>query len=196
MKRRRAIFGMTVLTGTAIAGIWGGAEFYRQYHFNHDKPDIYLLDRNKDLIAALAETIIPRTDSPGAIDAGVESFIIMMIKECSDVNTQNRFLTGLNELKDYTLTKFGNTFINLKVTERESVLGYFENERMKMQGIFGKVQNRVFGKSFFTLLKELTVQGYCTSEPGATLGLAYIEIPGMYKGCISLDAGQKSWATY
>jgi hypothetical protein len=48
---------------------------------------------------------------------------------------------------------------------------------------------------FFALLKELTVLGYCTSELGATQGLAYLAVPGEYRGCVGLRPGQKSWAT-
>jgi hypothetical protein len=194
MNRRKAIWGMTVLTA-AITGIYGGTEIYRQYHYIHDEPDLTVLDQNKGLISELADTIIPRTDTPGAKDAEVENYIIMIVKECSDVNTQNRFIEGLLELQRFSESKYGKKFELLNTQKREIILAVFEKKEAKMHGLAGKVQNRIFGKSFFTILKELSVQGYCTSEPGATLGLRYLDIPGSYNGCIPFVAGQKSWAT-
>jgi hypothetical protein len=48
---------------------------------------------------------------------------------------------------------------------------------------------------FFTLVKELTLLGYFSSEIGCTLALAYVPIPGRYEGVVKLKEGQRSWAT-
>ena len=48
---------------------------------------------------------------------------------------------------------------------------------------------------FFTLVKELTILGYFSSEIGCTQALAYVPIPGRYDGVVKLKAGQKAWAT-
>lgn len=47
---------------------------------------------------------------------------------------------------------------------------------------------------FFTLLKELTMLGYFSSEIGCTKALAYVAIPGRYVGVTPLKPGQKAWA--
>ncbi len=44
-------------------------------------------------------------------------------------------------------------------------------------------------------MKELTVVGFFTSEPGATQVLQYKAVPGSYKGCIPLAEVGKTWAT-
>ena len=56
----------------------------------------------------------------------------------------------------------------------------------------GKVQYRLLGKSFFSILKELTVEGYCTSKLGATQALTYVYIPGSFQGCIEYEARPES----
>ena len=48
---------------------------------------------------------------------------------------------------------------------------------------------------FFTLVKELTILGYFSSEIGCTQALSYVQIPGSYKGVVKLKEGQKAWAT-
>ena len=49
-------------------------------------------------------------------------------------------------------------------------------------------------ESFFIQLKQLTLLGYFASERGATEALAYVQIPGSYEGCTTLEPGQKAWA--
>ena len=44
------------------------------------------------------------------------------------------------------------------------------------------------------LLRDLTLVGYFTSEVGATEALAYVAVPGAYRGCTDLKPGQKAWA--
>ena len=48
---------------------------------------------------------------------------------------------------------------------------------------------------FFTLVKELTILSYFSSEIGCTQALAYVQVPGSYKGVVKLKEGQKAWAT-
>ena len=48
---------------------------------------------------------------------------------------------------------------------------------------------------FFTLVKELTILGYFSSEIGCTQALSYVQVPGRYEGVVKLKDGQKAWAT-
>jgi hypothetical protein len=48
---------------------------------------------------------------------------------------------------------------------------------------------------YFTLMKQLTLWGFFTSEPGATKALRYVAVPGRYEGCIPYKKGDKAWAT-
>ena len=48
---------------------------------------------------------------------------------------------------------------------------------------------------YFTLMKQLTLLGYFTSEIGATQALRYVAVPGKYEGCIPYKKGDKAWAT-
>jgi gluconate 2-dehydrogenase gamma chain len=50
-------------------------------------------------------------------------------------------------------------------------------------------------KPFIVELKELTLLGFFTSEPGATKVLQYNQVPGPYKGCVPLAEVGKTWAT-
>lgn len=49
-------------------------------------------------------------------------------------------------------------------------------------------------KHYFRMMKELTLLGYFTSEPGATQALRYVPVPGKYEGCIDYKKGDRAWA--
>lgn len=160
----------------------------------HSQIELESLYLQKGLIAELAETIIPATDTPGAKDAKVEDFIIKMILEDEPSKTQNRFLSGLRDLQSYSKKRYGKPFQNCSSLDKITILDYYENKDFKSE-ILKKIEEKLFGESFFSTLKHLTVIGFCTSKIGATEALAYDYIPINYQACIPLLKGQKSWAT-
>lgn len=190
MNRRKAI-GRIVLTGIGGGLLFSG---YKWYDWNKS-PDIAYLEQHKKTITALAETIIPATDTPGAEEAGVGDYIVTMIRDCTDRMSANKFIDGLKELDNHCQSRFNKSYAQCDRKDQESVLHDFEKKGRPFNGIIGKAQNAYLGRSFFTTLKTYTVQGYCSSEAGATRGLAYLYIPGHYQGCIPMTAGQKAWAT-
>ncbi len=191
MKRRNAIGRILLIGGGSIAAYSG----YKWWDWNKG-PDLAYLEHNKDLIAALAESIIPATDSPGAKEAGVHEYIIVMVKDCTEKKAQNKFIDGLKELQRYCSFSFSKTFQQCSLQQQQQTLKHFEERGKSNNGIIGKVESRFFGQSFFATLKKYTAEGYCTSEAGATKGLSYLYIPGKYIGCTPLQRGQRSWATH
>ncbi len=190
MDRRKAIFG--IILGTAgVAGSTLGYRWWKRYR----TPDLDWLEQHRILIAALAETIIPRTDSPGAKDAAVDSFIIKMIRDCTPRKEQNNFLDGLKDLEEFCRHEYGLAYVECSEAQQHQTLEHVERAAVSLQGRVGKVMLRLNGRPFFRILKDYTVEGYCTSEPGATKGLAYLYIPGSFHGCIPLQQNQKAWAT-
>lgn len=181
---------MAWVGGGAVAAYSG----YRWYGVSRS-PHLEFLKDQRELIAELADTIIPPTDSPGAKEAGVHDYIILMVEDCTDTKSQNKFITGLQDLIEYTHSQYNQSFGQCNHEKRVAILKHFEEKGKNFGGIAGKISDRFLGKSFFTTLKEYTAEGYCTSEIGATKGLAYLYIPGKYIGCIPLQPGQKAWAT-
>ncbi|MCC8423767.1 gluconate 2-dehydrogenase subunit 3 family protein [Mucilaginibacter sp. UR6-11] len=156
---------------------------------------VNLLPQKKALIADLAELIIPRTDTPGAKDAMVEDYIIKMITENTDPRSQKIFLTGLSSLEHYTFSNYNKSFISCSLAQKTLVLKHFEDKANYSFAILNKVNKKVFGLPFFYQLRDLTVEGYCTSFLGATKGMAYDYIPANFESCIPLKKGQLAWAT-
>jgi hypothetical protein len=190
MKRRTAIRRLSLLVGGAAVSFTGIKVFQLYKHSNFQ-----ILDENQALLSELAETIIPKTDSPGASEAGVGAFIAKMIRDCTPKSSQNNFIAGLEELAGYSQSKFSRPFMQCSRQERTVVLTHFEEQGRPYAGIMGKIQHHVTGDSFFTTLKKYAVLGYCTSMQGATMALQYDYIPGKYIGTVPMKPGQRAWAT-
>ncbi len=179
------------LIGGGVAASYSGYKYYQI----HKTPDLTYLDDNKAMIADLAEVIIPKTNTPGAKEAMVHETIIKLVKNVSDRKTQNNFIDGLKDVHSYANSKYDKPFTQLTKQEQIAVVKHFQQKGKNFSGMWGKAKNKILGKSFFTILKEYTTIGYCTSKPGATETLAYDYIPGKYEPCLPVTANQKSWAT-
>lgn len=151
--------------------------------------------QKRNIIAELAELIIPATDTPGAKAAGVHDYIINVLVNCNSVKQQRIFFSGIEDLEDYTIKKYNQSFLHAAFIDKYAVLEHFANHAGYSFRILNKINNKLLGEPFYTKLRNLTVEGYCQSQLGATQGLAYDHIPGKYEACIPIKHNQKSWAT-
>lgn len=179
------------MVGLGGMASYAGFKTYRLF----ESPDLLSLDKHKLLLGELADTIIPPTnDSPGAKEVEIGVFIAKMVKDCTELKSQNNFINGLKDIIVYSENRYNKSFQHCSLIERSEILHHFEKRDRSYSGILGKVERRVLGNSFFQTLKEYTVLGYCTSRMGATKALAYDYIPGKYINTV-LAPGQKAWAT-
>jgi hypothetical protein len=190
MNRRNAI-GTILLAGGAAAAGFAGYEWYELTK----NPDRNYLYSRRSLLTDLVDTIIPATDTPGAREAGAVDYMMRLLEECTDTKTLNRFVEGLQDLEAFTLNQFHRPFAECGDREKQAVLAHFDQESRADHTITEKVKNKIIGRPFYVTLKSYTIQGYCISEKGASLGMRYIAVPGKYLSCIPLEPNQKAWAT-
>jgi len=190
MNRRKAILSFFLVGGGATAGFSG----YKWYNI-HKTPDILYLENSKELVAGLAETILPASVTAGAKAAMAHITVITLIKDVADRKTKNIFIDGLKDVEAYTDAHYNKSFVTLQPAQQKAVVTHFRDQGKNYSGILGKIKNKFIGKSFFHVLKEYTTIAFCTSKPGATQALAYDYIPGKYVACTPMVPGQKSWAT-
>lgn len=143
------------------------------------------------LLAAIADVIIPDTDTPGAKAAKAEKFIMNVVNDCYAPEEQQHFHQGLAKLEKDCQQKFGKGFEALSLQQKKEAL-----TTCMLEADAERRNNR--GKKapapFFFMMKELTTVGYFTSEIGATKALEYLPIPGKFDGCMPLSDKQKTWA--
>ncbi|MSU66119.1 MAG: gluconate 2-dehydrogenase subunit 3 family protein [Opitutus sp.] len=140
----------------------------------------------ENLLSLIGDTIIPATaSSPGAGSVGIGRFIITQAGECYVAGTGEALRRGLREIRDASQREFSKPFEDLNVAQREKVLTDYERQA---SGGRGNAINP------FRLMKELTLLGYFTSEPGATRALRYLPVPGGYRGSLPLGQDDRCWA--
>jgi len=132
------------------------------------------------LITAIADSIIPTTDTPGAVAAAVPEKIQSLATLWGDDNYRRYWRGGLRNL-DSKLSDFADK----TPEEREQALGGYD---AKVFG--GKIED-----GFYRDMKSTIATAYYMSEIGATEELAYEPVPGEFKGCVPLSDYPKTWAT-
>lgn len=226
MNRRQAVQRVALLVGGSVLG----AElFITGCKSSTEKgaveataealPDYF----TKDEIAFLdeiAETILPRTATPGAKDAKVGEFMNVMVRDCYTPRDQKIFKDGLGSIDKLSKEKYNDGFMQLQAQQRTELLTALDQEAKdysksdeykakrdelnqeenrkdslaQSKGNFGYSRIQM-PKHYFAMMKELTLLGFFTSEPGATKALRYSAVPGKYEPCIPYQKGDKAWAT-
>lgn len=190
MNRREAIQRTATLLGFAVSvpamtAILNGCKANPELNFT----PVFLTPDQAQTIRAVVDVIIPKTDTPGAVDAGVPGFIDLMLKEVYSKEDQDRFMAGLAEFEKGA-GQAGDSFTDMDPAARMSYLKSVHDPAVEAQKK-GELKER----PFILMVKELTLLGFFTSEPGATQVLQYNPVPGAYHGCVPLAEVGKTWAT-
>lgn len=153
----------------------------------------FLTEDQASIVTQVSEIIIPRTDTPGAKDVGVPSFIDQMVNEVYSEEDQKWFTEGLAAFNETAKKEYGDDFADLDEEDQAAFVQRVHEEAVTAENTTDPAPRR----PFILLMKELTMLGFFTSEPGATQVLQYVPVPGAYKGCIPLsEAGNgRTWAT-
>jgi hypothetical protein len=82
----------------------------------------FLAEHEEDLLSAITNTIIPKTDTPGANELGVPQLIQKIVKDCYDPKSQDAFSMGLVTTDAVALSEYGNSFVQLNKEQRLEIL--------------------------------------------------------------------------
>jgi hypothetical protein len=137
------------------------------------------------LTAVLAEHIIPATDTPGALAVGAHRTIDHMLMVCATASEQQSFIAGLERVDAIALAADGKRFRVLPAKRRVALLQALDGGTAPFTGE---------DQRFFRTLKSYTLFAYYTSEAGSTLELAYLPVPGGFKGNFPLRKNTRTWA--
>ncbi len=190
MNRRDALSRVSMILGGSIVG----AELFLNGCTAETK-QIESLDFSAETITLLdevGETILPSTPgSPGAKAAKIGEFMKVMVTDCYEAKDQTVFLEGINTFKLGIKEKHDAEFISLDPATKKQVLEMLDQEAKE----YDNKKDAESSSHYFSMIKQLTLWGYFSSEIGATKALRYIETPGKWEACIPYTKGDKSWAT-
>ena len=113
-----------------------------------------------------------------------------IVTDCYDEQQQKIFMEGITKLNDESRKKYSVDFIDLSATDKHDLLIAIGAEAKEFQ----KNKREDAPDHYFTMMKQLTIWGYFSSEPGATKALRYVAVPGRFEGCIPYKKGDRAWA--
>ena len=169
MQRRTAVKQLLVIAG--------GVMVLPACMQKEDKPSITLKNlqlsgSDEKLLAEIAGTIIPTTDTPGAKDVYTHLYTLKMVDDCSEPEQQDEFVKGLKSVNELAKNRFGKGFIESSADQRASIIGDLENKKVDDKNI----------QSFYSIMKKHTVKGYMTSQYVMTKQIVYQLVPGRFHG--------------
>lgn len=140
-------------------------------------------------VKAIAEMILPRTDTPGANDVGACEFIDLILTEWYDESERGRFLAGLDDADGRSRALFGKDFVGSSAAQQTEILIAL-GDRMKAETEVVRNPRPSRGdwssrskENPYSMLRRLTLTAYYTSEAGATQELHYEVIPDHVDSC-------------
>jgi hypothetical protein len=181
MNRREAVKATTALIGGVL--ITSNGFLIACARDSNGVPSRVLTLDDQSLIEEIADTLLPTTpSSPGAKAAGAGAAINLLLTDCYEPEGQDRVVNGLKEFRRVCRERCGNGFSALPQKEREQILREIDAEAQKT----GPTH-------YFTLVRELALRAYFSSEIGMTKALRYVMVPGRWVGCVPLAPGQPAW---
>lgn len=205
MERRELLKMIALLTGGSLVG---ADVFFTTGCTTPAKPGSGLLNESQiALLDEIAETIIPATNTPGAKAAKVGEFMNIYVTDCYRPEQQKVFTDGLASLSEACKKQFDGNFLGLKPEQKMTMLQSLEKEakdynaKISEKEKLPKEEAKAALKEFvgepphyYSLIKQLTLFGYFTSEAGQKQALRYLPIPGKYDGAYPYKKGDKAWA--
>jgi glucoside 3-dehydrogenase (cytochrome c) hitch-hiker subunit len=141
-------------------------------------------------VRTMAELILPRTDTPGAADVGATEFIDLILTEWYGEEDLNRFMNGLGNVDERTRALFTEDFVECTPAQQSDILTALGEEMLEeVQTV--RDQRHEAPKKFYSMLRQLTLTAYYTSEAGATAELHFEIIPERYDACAPMTAAKE-----
>lgn len=129
------------------------------------------------LVGAIGDTLLPRTDTPSAIDVAVPAFVNVIVGENYTDAQRTQFLAGLDALDAKAKTDAGSSFFDLSPSARDSFI----------ESVEAAPRNAEPSRTYWRL-KGLVLHGYFTSERVMKDVLHTEIMPGRFDGAAPMTA--------
>lgn len=130
---------------------------------------LYFSNDEFSLLSNIVDFLVPKTETPGAVDMKVPQFIDIIISETYNSESKNNFSNKFKLL----IEDFKSN--NIDLSDYNSIKSKFVND------FNNKTHQEVYNQ-----IRDLTVWGFKTSKEIALNVLNYNPIPGYQLGCINI----------
>lgn len=150
--------------------------------------NITLTGQQQATIVSMANTLIPSSDGvPGAKELDLAHFSLKMVDECTNTETQDTFIKGLQLVEREVTRQYGDPFDELSEKDQLEFLNALEkraSEAAAAPPASGDEEKPDPVISFYKTLKRYTIQGFVTSEPVLGNIFGYQQVPGHFIGSV------------
>jgi len=170
---RRSLLRIIGSIGATCAYPFASEDLYGQSEAHHHNAAVeqtpqprFFNHADFETVSRIADLIIPETDTPGAVGAGVPAYIDLIIARNTD--QQLVVADGLRWLEaEAARLSPGKRFTELTEAQQLSIL------EPLCEASDNDEENRARNVQFFSLIKSLTADGYYTSRVGLITELKY-----------------------
>lgn len=178
--RRSLLKGMALSLGVCAAGASGinriveASELFEQ---NKVRSGLFSTIE-KATLKTFCDGVIPRTNTPGAVDAACHIFVEHQLLCVYSFTEQQTAKAAIQFIEQRSVEINGKSLHSCSSEQQVALLNDIEAKSSRMPDD---------ERQAFRLLKSLIVFGYYTSMPGATQELTYLAVPGRFIGVVPLD---------
>ncbi|MFP4091118.1 MAG: gluconate 2-dehydrogenase subunit 3 family protein [Cyclobacteriaceae bacterium] len=193
LKQSGMILGYT-LSASTLSQLWTSCKSVPALDWQPQ----FFSEAQAQTVSALAEAILPRTDTPGARDLQVDRFIDVMVKNIFSEKDQQAFVAGLQQFEEACQKSTGSGFAELSAEKQEAFL-------LEQEKVSNPVNHAVWGEAvgekkpvpFYRQLKAMVISVYFSTEEIGKNHLTYEPVPGELRGCMPLsEVGDGSGKAY
>ncbi|WP_020568009.1 gluconate 2-dehydrogenase subunit 3 family protein [Neolewinella persica] len=155
----------------------------------------FLTEDEAVFVSSFVDTLLPRTDTPGALDVKADMFMDKIWAHTADEAGQAAVRADIAKFNTDCKEQHGKPFAELSEGDRMKVLTAAESTSPTFNGgVWGTAVGKQEPVGFYRSLKSMAIWAYSTSEKVGTEVLNYDPIPGDYIGCLPLEEVGNKWS--
>lgn len=182
--RRDALAGMAAMFGAALFAPIARAAAAQMSVISDGPPSAPVFTaQQRALMTTLSERVMPTTDTPGAIAAGVPEYIEKLLADWSLPEDRKPILAGLDAIEARSRSDYKVAADKASPAQQDALLTLAMED--KLPG----------GGDFFDKFRQLVLTGYFTSEVGITQEREYLPVPGHYDGAFLYSQVNKVYSS-
>lgn len=181
--RRNALAGMAAMFGAALFAPLARAAAAQLSPISDGPPSSPVFTaEQRALMTALSERVMPTTDTPGAIAAGVPAYIEKLLADWALPEDRAPIIAGLDAIEARSRADYKVPGAKATPAQQDALLTLAMNGQLPG------------GAEFFENFRQMVVTGYFTSEIGITQEREYLPVPGRYDGAFPYSQVNKVYS--
>lgn len=153
-------------------------------------------------LTALADTVIPATDTPGAAAVGVPRLIDAMLANWASAATRTRIADVIAQVDKIAAEAGAKSFAALPAARRKTLLAGFDRDALKPDphpaerpdSLLAMMHGPAVMNPGWLVLKDLVITLYYTSETAMTQEVVYEHVPGKWEPSLPITPGMRPFA--